>query len=304
MAAAAAAFSEGDLRQAVSPRSEFDALGRAFQDMQAIRGIIRQIMDGSRHLGESADDLTRISALMASGSEQTSRQVQSVSDNSLQINQNINSVSSATEEFAASIRNISRNLTDVSENISAAVDAAKTASDTMTTLESHSGEIGNIIQVITSVTQQTNLLALNATIEAARAGEIGRGFVVVANEVKELAKETARSTEDITHRIDTIQSSIREAKESMTQVSDVIALVHMLSSDITHAVEQQTVTTNEISENILDVAQGSDEITQSIAEVTTVASHASAHADSVQKAARELAALADELRGLVEQFKI
>lgn len=304
IAAVATAFAEGDLRQEVHPRSDRDVVGKAFSSINTIRQIVRQIIESAGLLGASADHLIAISTEMASGAEETSRQVQAVSGNSQQINHSINSVSAATEEFAASAREISRNISEIAQLIAVAVEATNTATATMSGLEMRSGEIGNIIKVITNITQQTNLLALNATIEAARAGEIGRGFVVVANEVKELAKETAHSTENITQQVDAIQSSIREAQTTIKRVSEVINQVHTLSTIITTSVEHQTLTTNEISRNIMEIAEGSDSITQSITEVTDAAQHSSEHAGSVQESAQELALLAVQLRQLIEQFKI
>jgi methyl-accepting chemotaxis protein len=220
------------------------------------------------------------------------------------MNQNINSVSTASEEYVVSIREVSHNITEVAHLITAAVKATNDANTTIIDLESRSVEIGKIIKVITSITQQTNLLALNATIEAARAGEVGRGFVVVANEVKDLARETARSTEDITRLVEAIQTSIRKAKEATAHVLDIVHQVNSFSDSITDAVEQQTSTTQEISNRIVEIAQGSDEIALSMNEVTSAANHASKNAVSVQGAAGELAALADKLRHVVGLFKI
>jgi methyl-accepting chemotaxis protein len=221
-----------------------------------------------------------------------------------QMNQNINSVSTSTEEYAASIQKVSRNIEEVAHLITVVVEATNTANTTITDLESRSVEIGEISKVITSITQQTNLLALNATIEAARAGEVGRGFVVVASEVKNLAKETAKSAEEITHLIEAIQTGIRETKKAVTHVLEVVHQVHALSDSITSSVEQQAATTKEISHNITEVARGSDGITLSMREVTSAASYALEKAASVQWATRELAELAEQLRHLVEQFKI
>src|SRR6185436_1820378 len=88
-----------------------------------------------------------------------------------------------------------------------------------------SRQIGDVVKVITSIAEQTNLLALNATIEAARAGDAGRGFAVVASEVKELAQETARATEDIAHRVDTIQRDAQEAVSAISEISTVIGRI-------------------------------------------------------------------------------
>ena len=304
MAAVATTFAEGDLRREVAPRSEFDVLGKAFHSMMTLRRLIQQIIESAQQLGNSADQLTHISDMMASGSEQTSRQVHAVSINSQQMNQNINSVSTAAEEYTASIRDVSRNITEVAHLITVAVETTQAADTTITDLESRSVEIGEITKVITSITQQTNLLALNATIEAARAGEVGRGFVVVANEVKNLAKETALSAEDIARLIEAIRNSIHEAKDAITHVLEIVHQVNDLSDFITTAIEQQASTTKEISCNIMDVATGSDEITRSMSEVTSAANHSSENAVTVQRAAGELATLAEQLRHVVEQFKI
>ena len=304
MATVATAFAEGDLRQEVSPRSDFDVLGKAFYSMKTLRELVQQIIESAQQLGLSADQLTRISDMMAAGSEQTSHQVHAVSVNNQHMNQNINSVSTAAEEYAASIRGVSHNIKEVAHLITVAVEATQATATTITDLESRSMEIGEISKVITSITQQTNLLALNATIEAARAGEVGRGFVVVANEVKNLANETAISAEDITRLIETIRSSVREAKDAITHVLEIVHQVNDLSNSITTAVGQQASTTKEISQNIMDIATGSDEITRSMNEVTGAANHSSENAGNVQKAAGELAALAEQLRQVVAQFKI
>src|ERR1022692_3793657 len=125
-----------------------------------------------------------------------------------------------------------------------------------------SAEIGQVIKVITSIAQQTNLLALNATIEAARAGEAGKGFAVVANEVKELAKETAKATEDISLKIEAIQTDTKGAVDAIAEISAIINQINDLQNTIASAVEEQSATTNEIGRNIAEASKGSTEIAQ------------------------------------------
>ena len=156
---------------------------------------------------------------MATGAEQASRQVDFVSSRSQQINDSMKGIASATEQISANIREISRNVIDVANVATSAVNSTKAANTTINELHVRSQEIGEIIKVITSITQQTNLLALNATIEAARAGDIGKGFAVVAGEVKELARETAQSADDVIRKVEAIQRSSQQASEAISTAS-------------------------------------------------------------------------------------
>jgi len=148
------------------------------------------------------------------------------------------------------------------------------------------------------------LLALNATIEAARAGEAGKGFAVVANEVKELAKETAKATEDISRKIEAIQTDTKAAVDAIASISGVINQINDISSTIATAVEEQNATTNEMSRNVSEAAHGSGEITSNISGVAEAAQGTTRGATDTQKASQQLVETSNELRRLVEQFRI
>ena len=147
-----------------------------------------------------------------------------------------------------------------------------------------SAEIGQVIKVITSIAQKTDLLALNATVEAARAGEVGAGFAVVANEVKELAKKTATATEDISRKIEAIQSDAKGAVTAIKSISEVIGQVNDISGTIATAVEEQSATTSEMSRNISEAARGAGEVAQNIQGVAQAAESTSHGATDSQKA--------------------
>jgi methyl-accepting chemotaxis protein len=272
-------------------------------EIESLQHLMSQVMSIAEQLGVASDGLTQISTQMAAGAEQTSQQVAVVSSNSQQISQGVHDVSVATEEVAANIREISQNIKEVTEIIRTAVDVANAAHTTITDLETHSQDIGNIIKVITNVAQQTKFLSLNATIEAARAGNFGEGFKVVASEVKELARETATSAEDITHKIKAIQISSRSVTDAMTKVTEIITRVSELSNVIAAAISQQSYTANEISRTIAGAARDSEEISRTITEIATAAQDSSERGADVRDEAHKLSSLAKQLHQLVETFK-
>ena len=184
-----------------------------------------------------------------------------------------------------------------------AVTMVETTNESVGKLGASSQEIGNVVKVITSIAEQTNLLALNATIEAARAGEAGKGFAVVAGEVKELAQETAKATEDISQRIDAIQTDTAAAITAIDQIGSVIGEINDTQTTIAGAVEQQSATTSEIGRNVTEAASGSTEIARNITGVATAAEATTGSAGDTQRAADDLARMADELRQLVSQFQ-
>ena len=259
----------------------------------------RTIGQSAAALVSSADDLTSLSQQMSANAEETSAQATTVSAAGEQVSNSVQTIAAGSEEMAASIREIAKNSSDAVMIASEAVKATEATNATVTKLGESSAEIGQVIKVITSIAQQTNLLALNATIEAARAGEAGKGFAVVANEVKELAKGTARATEDISAKIEAIQTDTRSAIEAIGQIRSIIHKISDYQHSIAGAVEEQSATTSEMSRNVAEAAKGSSEIAQNIAGVAQAASSTSAGANETEAAASELARLGAELHKLV-----
>jgi methyl-accepting chemotaxis protein len=266
--------------------------------------VIQSIAGSALQVGSASEELNTTSQQITANSEETSAQADLVSKAAQSVSQNLQTVATGAEEMGASIKEIAKNATEAAKVATSAVKIAETTTAIVSKLGDSSTEIGNVIKVITSIAQQTNLLALNATIEAARAGEAGKGFAVVANEVKELAKETARATEDISRKIEAIQSDTQAAVDAIASISGVINQVNDISGTIATAVEEQNATTNEMSRNVSEAAQGSGEITGNIAGVAEAAQSTTRGAADTQKASQQLVETSTQLRRLLEQFKI
>jgi methyl-accepting chemotaxis protein len=258
------------------------------------RRLARQ---GARARSTSANLATASVQLMRSADE-TSAQAQAVSSASEQVAASMHSVAAAIEEVTASIRDISSSTSEVSLTAMLAVSGAVETNAVVGTLNSSSGEIGDVIEVITSIAEQTNLLALNATIEAARAGEAGKGFAVVAGEVKELARQTAEATEDIRHRIQSIQEDTASAMAAIARDKALIDRISELQNHIATAVEEQALAANEIARTVHEASRGVAEITQNMLYVATTAEQTSQAAHTVQQSGSQINAMVGEIEAL------
>jgi methyl-accepting chemotaxis protein len=272
--------------------------------LDAIVTPMRGFIESAQGLASSAEQLTRISQHLAANAEETAVQANAVSAASEQVSRNVSVVSTGTEAMLSSIREISKSAHDAARIAHTAVGTADGANKTVAKLGESSAEIGKVIKVITSIAEQTNLLALNATIEAARAGEAGKGFAVVASEVKELAKGTAKATEEIGQKISAIQNDTRSAVGAIGEISSIINQINDVSNTIASAVEEQTATTNEIGRNVSEAANGTGEIARNISGVATAAQSTTEGATQTQNSAVALAEMAANLQLLVAKFEV
>jgi len=289
----------------ITSQDEIGQAGIALNHMKNnLREMIRSIADTAVHVTSASEQLSGTSQHITANSEETSAQADVVSKAAQQVSQNLQTVAAGAEEMGATIKEIAKNASEAAKVATSAVKVAETTNATVSKLGESSSEIGQVIKVITSIAQQTNLLALNATIEAARAGEAGKGFAVVANEVKELAKETAKATEDISRKIEAIQTDTKAAVGAIATISEIINQINGISSTIATAVEEQNITTNEMARNVSEAARGSGEITQNISGVAEAAQSTTRGAGDTQKAAQQLVEMSTQLRRLVEQFRV
>lgn len=303
-------LSTGDLsRRLAAPDAdgrgnELDRLAVAIDATLAkVADVVAGVTAASTRLGESANGLSETSQVIAGTAERSTTQTHEVTSAAEEVSSGMDAVAAGAEQMGASIREIAHNATEAARVASTAVSAAESANQTVSRLGESSAEIGNVVKVITAIAAQTNLLALNATIEAARAGEAGRGFAVVASEVKELAQETAKATEDITRRIETIQGDTASAVEALGTVTGIISDINSYQTTIASAVEEQTATTGEMSRSIHGAASSGRSIAGLVAEAARGSAETRDGVDQIQAAADELVATAQELQDSVADFR-
>jgi methyl-accepting chemotaxis protein len=265
--------------------------------------LVGGIVDNTHALASASEELTSVSQQMSAAAEQTTAQANLVSAAAEEVSGNARTVSGSIDNLVASIHEIARSAQDAASTARRAVDMASGTSTTMAALGRSSHEIGAVVKVITSIAEQTNLLALNATIEAARAGEAGKGFAVVASEVKELARDTAKATEDIGARIESMQEDTQRAVTAIAEIGKVIEQIDSLQTKIAAAVEEQSVTTGEISRNIAEATTGSSEIAENIVQVAQAAQSTAEGAANTQVSSQELSRMAQALQRLVEEYR-
>ena len=239
---------------------------------------------------------------MAQTAEETRAQATTVAAASEEASSNVQTVGVAAEELSSSISEIGRQVTESSTIAQRAVAAAERTNGTVQGLMKAAQQVGDVVQLIRGIAEQTNLLALNATIEAARAGEAGKGFAVVASEVKNLANQTGKATEEVSGQIEVMQSTTEEAVDAISEIARVIGEINEIATVIASAVEEQNAATQEIARNVQQAASGTQEVSSNIVGVSTAAELGGSTANEVLNSADDLMRQSDRLRAQVEQF--
>jgi methyl-accepting chemotaxis protein len=300
------ALAEGDLTHdsGVHQRDEVGQMADALRTATGtLRTTVGALTDHATTLAGASEELAASSQQSATSAEVGAERAGVVASSAAEMSTNIQTVAAGAEEMGSSIREIAESATQAAGVATRAVQVADATNAMMAKLGESSAEIGNVIKVITSIAEQTNLLALNATIEAARAGDAGKGFAVVASEVKDLAQETARATEDIASRVAAIQADANGAVHAIGEIGEIIGRINEFQTTIASAVEEQTVTTNEMSRSVSEAATAGGTVAGTIDELATSVEQTTAGIAESNRAAVGLAKMSSELRQIVEQFR-
>jgi methyl-accepting chemotaxis protein len=288
-----AAAAETEKRNAAQRKADMHKLADEFQ--AAVGNIIDTVSSASTELEAAANTLTKTA-------EVTQELSGSVASASEQASANVQSVASATEEMTASVNEISRQVQESSRIAGDAVNQAQRTDARINELSQAAGRIGDVVKLITAIAEQTNLLALNATIEAARAGEAGRGFAVVASEVKALAAQTAKATEEISTQIAGMQTATQDSVAAIKEIGGTIGRISNIASTIAAAVEEQGAATNEIARNVGEAAKGTTQVATSITDVNRGAGETGSASAQVLASAQSLSSESNHLKMEVDKF--
>ena len=311
----------GDLtkRLALGSDDEFGRISHAFDTFtEALHDVIARVSSYSERVASASEEISsgttqsaEAARVQADQTHQVATAMQEMSATVQQVSQNSQTASDVSHRAAQAAREGGQVVEQTLATMRSIADSSKTVAERIAALGRNSEQIGKIIGVIDDIADQTNLLALNAAIEAARAGEQGRGFAVVADEVRKLAERTTKATKEIAGMIESIQQETKSAVQAMEVGSRDVQVGVEKTSAAGAALEEMIKMSEQVGDMISQIATAATEqsatteqINANVAQISSATEESSAAADQTAKACQDLSSLAFDLQKLVSQFKV
>lgn len=299
--------SKGDLTESiqVASKDEIGELGRAFNNMlESLKGLVQNVKQNAELVAASSEEISASTEQMATGSQQQAEDASASADMVTDMTRAVQAVSKNAEETA--------NLTDQtmaaakqgSLALKDAIDGMDEINSSIHDLEGKSVQIGEIVEVIDDIAEQTNLLALNAAIEAARAGEAGKGFAVVADEVRKLAERSSTATKEIAHLVGTIQDNTKVSVQSVQAGNEKVEKAGITFEEIVKLVQDSAAKANEIAAASEEQTAQAEEVLRAVENIASVTQETASGIQETATTATELSKMAETLDEVTKQFKI
>lgn len=272
---------------------EFDAMNQEFE--VSVKDVVNGVAAAATELHATAEVMSEI----ARNAGNKSVEIFESARDSLN---SIESIAAASEQLSHSISDVTTQVSDASAKAASAVEDARKAREMISKLAESGERIGKISSLINTIADRTDMLAINAAIEASRAGESGRGFAVVSQEVKELARQTSEATLEIGRQIADVQKMTRQAVETIGSTADSIERLDAISASMASAVAQQSANTSEISRHMQQAAERTRSVSESIEILDTSVRETNDAVDQTLEAAGELSRQAETLNLKIENY--
>lgn len=288
--------------EAITRKQQEKELQRSQKVTQLAQTFSTNVDAVLENVSSASAELNSCSQTMKTLAETSSENAKMASSATHEASTNVQTVSTACEELSASIQEINHSTEQSLSTANQATEEAHKTQNAIAELAEQAKQISDVIGLISGIADQTNLLALNATIEAAHAGELGKGFAIVAGEVKKLSTETASATAKVNSIVSILLEKVDSSVNATANVTSSVSSISSIITGIADAVEQQSAATCEITRNIHDAATGTSLMTETVTEVSTMSTETSNAAEDVFTTSTILADQSAHLQGVIDTF--
>ncbi len=289
----------------LNKKDEIGLLANGLNHMiESLKVLIAKVSEGTNDLEKAEESLVVSAENLVNVSKDTHAKVENLAQANLENKERMVQLAGANEEITATVQNVAENVTNTVQMFNEVTNQIEKTTNIIQALNKHFVKIEEVLGFISQIADQTNLLALNATIEAARAGEAGKGFAVVADEVKELAKQTAEATDRIVSTIHELRNLVDNSVSEVHQISELVYPVKEMTENVATAMEETTAAANEISQQahqVLESTEYSLELSEDIKAATEEVLKAT---EASNEAAQKLHKVSQELRTMIRRFRV